>query len=261
MTSMHPLQRSVVHLVKQSPDVFPNERDFLESFLKRTDLDLWDLLAKTSGNDKRQAAVEAGLLAWYTASSTVGPKGTLPPWYSMKPSEYKRALHDAARRLKEVEREIEELMPGLHETSALGLLWPEGGIREKSIESMDDAAIDYWSNGASTAVEKLFSFYEAHPQHHPTITGPNSVFRILGQELDSFEPKRYNKPKRGAAWCRHFICELSLRLKETPALENITREQHCIVLRACLVFYAQWIERNEDAADWSIERIDDSVPR
>lgn len=278
----HQLQRSAVARLQKADDVFPHDREFLQAFLQQTSRELWEVLEKISEGDADRAAAEAGYLAYMVQSTDIGKGGGLPIWYDMKPSEYQRAKADAVRRLRAVEHELAALVPGIEQVSMFAVLWPDGPrdlrrigeetpakTRDGSMlgsvmerQGLDDVALRFWGGRAGLALSELSDFFErSYPEHCPTIAGQNGAIEAICREVEQFEPRRYNKPKSGPAWPRHFVCQLFEQLNEDSGFSDLSQADKYRLIDGCLDFYAGWIGREDDADSWDVRRIEDSVTR
>ena len=256
----HPLQQAALQKLHAAEDVFPHDRAFLEAFIVRTNSELWEVLANMGG-DEDQASRDAGWLSYVVAGTAVGKDGALPVWYDMKPSEYRKAKEDAVKRLRAVERELAALVPGLDHTSLLHMLWPDDRLPHRDVDSMEDAADEFYDCGAITSVRKLLRFYDNHPEHCPTIAGNQGVIESICEEVEAFEPRRYSKPKTGPAWPRHFVCQLFEELTEDKTFAGLNLASKYRLIDSCLHFYAGWIGKQEDSEGWTAERVENAVTR
>lgn len=255
----HPLQQAALERLRASEDCFPHDRDYLESFIVNTDGELWEILEKISEGDEEKATIEAGHLSWIILCLGIGDGGELPVWYRMKPSQYQKAKAAAVKKLREAERELTRLMPELDHVSLLHTLWPDGHIPVDDFEAMDDVAMKYYGGRANVSVSRLLNLYESLPEHCPTLTGQRGAIETVCREAEQFEPVRYGKPKSGPVWPRHFVCALSKQIGKDRVFRELSKADQYRLIDYCLHFYGRWIDRENDTADWTPERVADAV--
>lgn len=253
----HPAQHTMLARLRTRRDTFPHDREFLQAFITGTRPALWETLSAINADDEEQTIAAAEWLAYLVAGTDVDNDGALPPWYDMKPSEYRRAKAAAADRLRAAARELGMLIPGLDRVSALATIWPDGELPERIGDALREDALSFPAH----AVNELSDFYDKHPEACPTITGPQGIIEAICAEVESFEPRRYSKPKSGPAWPRHFVCQLFERIENDRMFSAISMAGKHRLTDACLHFYAGWIGRPGDSADWTESRVADAVSR